>query len=413
MPGGAPPAAARPKRRLPLWLPGLGVTLVMQTAAAALGQTLAVVAPLITDAIGLSRESIGYLAGLMPLGNVIFLIGGAPLLSRFGPVRSLQAGVVLAGLAIGLAAFAWLPALVVAAVLLGAAYGPAPPAGSRILAATAPPRHRALIFSIGQSGATLGAVVAGLVAPPLALTFGWEAVCLLGLAATLATAFAVQPWRATLDAERDPQRPVGPRALLAPGNLAAPFVALRLHPLLLPLALLSVAFSGLQGALATFVVTWLVSKHGVSLRQAGTIFALMQGSGMAARLVLGWLADRLGRPSRALAAQAFAVAGIGAALGLLPVGSSVALLGIVAAATGFIAASWSGLALAEIARVAPPGRISETTAGVTLFGTAGYFVAPLCFAAGVAVAGWTVPLVVMAALPAIATLFVARRLLRS
>jgi len=51
--------------------------------------------------------------------------------------------------------------------------------------------------------------------------------------------------------------------------------------------------------------------------------------------------------------------------------------------------------------------------GVTLFGTAGYFVAPLCFAAGVAVAGWTVPLVVMAALPAIATLFVARRLLRS
>jgi MFS family permease len=93
---------------------------------------------------------------------------------------------------------AWLPALVVAAVLLGAAYGPAPPAGSRILAATAPPRHRSLIFSIGQSGGTLGAVVAGLVAPPLALAFGWEAVCLLGLAATLATAFAVQPWRATL-----------------------------------------------------------------------------------------------------------------------------------------------------------------------------------------------------------------------
>jgi hypothetical protein len=93
----------------------------------------------------------------------------------------------------------------------------------------------------------------------------------------------------------------------------------------MPLALLSVAFSGLQGALATFVVTWLVSKHGVPLPQAGTIFALMQGTGMAARLVLGWLADRLGRPSRALAAQAFAVAGIGAALGLLPVGSSVVL----------------------------------------------------------------------------------------
>ena len=200
MPGGAPSAAARPKRRLPLWLPGLGVTLVMQTAAAALGQTLAVVAPLITDAIGLSRESIGYLAGLMPLGTVLFLVGGAPLLSRFGPVRSLQAGVVLAGLAIGLAAFAWLPALVVAAVLLGAAYGPAPPAGSRILAATAPPRHRALIFSIGQSGATLGAVVAGLVAPPLALTFGWEAVCLLGLAATLA---AVSYTHLTLPTNRE------------------------------------------------------------------------------------------------------------------------------------------------------------------------------------------------------------------
>ncbi|ONG56009.1 hypothetical protein BKE38_07270 [Pseudoroseomonas deserti] len=390
----------------------MGVTLTMQTAAAALGQTLPVVAPVMTDAIWLSGQSIGYLAGLGSLGTALFLACGAPLLLRWGPVRTLQLGVALAGLAIGLAALGWAPALFAASLLLGIGYGPTPPAGSRILAATAPPRHRTLIFSVKQAGAPLGAVIAGLVGPAVALRYGWEAVCLLGLAFGLAAGAVVQPWRATLDAGREAARPIGPRALLAPSNLAAPFSALSLHPLLLPLALLSGAFACLQGSLFAFVVTWLVAKHGLSLTEAGLIFATMQGSGVAARLLLGWVADRSGRPSLVLAVQAFAGSALAAVFALAPVGTPAWLLGAMAAACGFVAASWNGISLAEVARVAPEGRISDATSGVTLLVFFCYFAAPFGFALMVAGFGWTLPLLVMAALPAAMGLPMIPRLLR-
>jgi MFS family permease len=401
-----------PADRRQSWQAALGVTLTMQTAAAALGQTLPVVAPVMTGATGLTPESIGYLSGLASLGTALFLVCGAPLLARLGPVRTLQLGVALAGCAIGLAALGWTPVLFLASLLLGVGYGPTPPAGSRILAATAPPQHRTLIFSVKQAGAPLGAVLAGLVAPPLTLRFGWEAVCLLGLLVGCATAAAVQPWRAALDTERDAKRPVGLSALFGPSNLAAPFAALRLHPLLMPLALLSGAFACLQGSLFAFVVTWLVGKHGLSLPQAGLIFAVMQGAGVTARLALGWLADRSGRPSLVLAIQAFAGSALAALFALAPVGTPAPVLGLLAAGTGFVAASWNGISLAEVARVAPPARISDATSGVTLLIFFCYFVAPIAFAAGVAVLGWTLPLLLMAALPAAMGLAIVPRLLR-
>ncbi|MXP63530.1 MFS transporter [Roseomonas sp. M0104] len=415
----APPgAAASPARaqpvcaRQPGWQAALGVTLAMQTAAAALGQTLPVVAPVMTDAVGLSPESIGYLAGLGSLGTALFLACGAPVLARLGPVRTLQAGLLLAAGSIGLAALGWPPVLLFASLLLGIGYGPTPPAGSRILAATAPPQHRTLIFSVKQAGAPLGAALAGLAGPVVALRLGWEAVCILGLLAGLAVATAVQPWRAALDTERDPRRAVGPGALFGRSNLAAPFAALRLHPLLMPLALLSGAFACLQGSLFAFVVTWLVGKHGLPLPEAGMIFAVMQGAGVTARLVLGWVADRSGRPSLVLAVQAFAGAGLAALFALAPVGTPAPLLGLLAAGTGFVAASWNGISLAEVARVAPAARISDATSGVTLIVFFCYFVAPISFAAGAAAWGWTLPLLLIAALPAAAGLCVVPRLLR-
>ncbi|MDJ0388841.1 MFS transporter [Roseomonas sp. E05] len=415
----SPPDTAGPsgshhpsKTGQPSWQSALGVTLAMQTAAAALGQTLPVVAPVMTDAIGLAPESIGYLAGLGSLGTALFLACGAPVLARLGPVRTLQTGLLLAGGSIGLAALGWPPVLFLASLLLGIGYGPTPPAGSRILAATAPPQHRTLIFSVKQAGAPLGAVLAGLAGPAIALRFGWEAVCLVGLLAGAAVAVVVQPWRASLDTERDPLRAVSLAALLSPSNLAAPFAALRLHRLLMPLALLSGAFACLQGSLFAFVVTWLVGKHGLPLAEAGMIFAVMQGAGVTARLVLGWVADRSGRPSLVLAVQAFAGAALAALFALAPVGTPVSLLGLLAAGTGFVAASWNGISLAEVARVAPPARISDATSGVTLIVFFCYFAAPIAFAAGVAAWGWTLPLLLIAALPALAGLAVVPRLLR-
>lgn len=382
---------------MPVWATALGATLLTQTVASFLNQSLPVIAPLIIAEAGLPPERMGPLSSLVAFGTVLFLLGGGAVLARLGPVRMLQIGAVLQAAGMAALATGTLPGLALAGLLLGLGYGPSPPAGSRILAAAAPQRHRTLIFSIKQAGAPLGGVLAGLICAPVAAAAGWPTAVLLTLIVSLCTAAAVQPARAAMDAERDPTRRIGLRALLAPGALAAPFRALRLDPLLPPLTALAVAFAMVQGSLFSFTVTWLVEARGFSLVQAGTVFAAMQAAGIVARIVLGWLADRTGRALLNLVVQAFAAAACAVALGTHAPGTEpwlVAALGALAAAAG---ASWNGVTMAEVARLCPLDRVAEATAGSTLVIFLGYVAGPSLFAAVVAWAGWDAAFVAIAA----------------
>jgi len=388
---------------MPPWVAPLGATLLMQAVASGLGQTLPVIAPLLTGAAGLRPESIGPLNAVGAAGTVLFLLFGGALLARLGPVRALQAGTAASAFGLLLAGFGTLPALVLAALLLGLGYGPTPPAGSRILAATAPPEHRTLIFSVKQAGAPLGGTVAGLAAAPIATAWGWQAAVLAAVAASLLAALAIQPLRAELDAEREPARAISLRAILGRGNLLAPFAAMRLDPLLLPLSCLGLAYAVAQGCLFAFCVTWLVEARGLGLVAAGTVFAAMQAAGIVARIALGWLADRTGEAPRNLVVQAFCAAAMLVALTLLPAGAPFSLLLALAAANGFLSASWNGIVMAEVARLAPPDRIAEATSGSTLLVFLGYIAGPAAFAALVPVfGGWDMPFRLVAAQLALA-----------
>lgn len=383
---------------MPAWIAALSATLLMQAVASFMTQSLPVLAPLITDSAGLRPESIGNLASLTACGTVFFLLLGGPFLARLGPVRMLQAGALMSALAMIVAGFGTLPALVVASFVLGVGYGPSPPAGSRILAATAPKGHRSLVFSVKQAGAPLGGALAGLVAAPVAAYAGWPAALAVAIALALVSAAIIQPMRATLDAERDATRAINPGAVLSRAVLSSPLAALRADPLLTPLTVLSISFAVVQGCLFTFTVTWLVETRGFSLIQAGTAFAAMQGAGVVARIFLGWLADRTGRATVNLLVQAMFATGVVLTLALLPVNAGPTLVTLLCVASGFLAASWNGISMAEVARVSPPDRVGEVTAGTTLFIFLGYLAGPSIFAALVSFTGsWTVPMVAIAA----------------
>lgn len=385
----------------------------MQAVASGMVQMLPVLAPLLTGDAGLRPESIGPLNAASAAGTVLFLLFGGAVLARLGPVRGLQAGTAVSALGLLVAAIGTLPAFLAATLLLGIGYGPTPPAGSRILAATAPPRHRTLIFSIKQAGAPLGGAVTGLLAAPAAAAFGWQATLALAVGLALLCALLIQPLRESLDAEREPGRRISPAALLGRANLAAPFRALRVDPLLVPLAALGFGFAVAQGCLFAFCVTWLVEAHGLSLVAAGSVFAAMQGAGIVARIALGWLADRTGRAARNLVVQALAAAGALALLASLPAGTPPALLLAVAAANGFLAASWNGIVMAEVARLAPPARIQDATSGSTLLIFCGYVAGPAAFGALVPLlGGWRAPFLVVAAQLALGGVATALRLRR-
>lgn len=395
------------------WVAALGATLLMQSVASFMTQTLPVVAPMITASAGLAPERIGNFSSLVAFGTVLFLLLGGPFLARLGPVRTLQAGAVICALAMLAAGMGSVAALGLASLLLGIGYGPSPPAGSRILAATAPKDHRTLIFSVKQAGAPLGGALAGLVSAPVAAAAGWPVALLVAVVTALASAALIQPLRPTLDAEREPERRVGLRDVLSPHSIAAPIAALRADPLLPRLTALSVSFAVCQGCLFSFTVTWLVETRGMGLVQAGSVFAVMQVAGVVARIFLGWLADRTGNATRNLVLQAFVAAASVAALALLPEGAGGWALMALCALAGFVGASWNGISLAEVARVAPPDRVSDVTSGTTLFIFLGYVAGPSVFSMLVTISGgWVLPLMVIAAQLALVAALVGRALPR-
>ena len=379
------------------WLAALGATMLMQLVASFMGQSLPVIAPLMMASTGLAPERVGNLSSLTALATVLYLMIGGVFLSRMGPVRMLQLGTAMAVTALLVASLGQAWAIFLAAFMLGLGYGPTPPAGSRMLAATAPPTHRSLIFSIKQAGAPAGGALAGIIAAPVALAYGWPAALMLAFGVGVFAILVIQPLRPAFDAERNRAQRLGLDAIFSPQAIRAPMAALRQNPLLPRVTLLSVSFAIAQGCLFSFTVTWLVEKRGLDLVLAGTVFAGMQLAGVVARILLGWVADRTGNALANLVAQGFGAGAAILALALLPADAGFWPLALIAVLCGFFGASWNGISLAEVARLAPPGKVAEATAGSTIFVFLGYVAGPSIFATLVSLTGsWTLPQILVA-----------------
>ena len=381
--------------KIPLWLSALGAAMLAQSVSTFMGQSLPVLAPLLTASAGVAPERIGNLSSLSSLASIVYMAFGSPILARLGPVTSLQMGTAVAVLGLGVASIGLWPALLCGALLMGLGYGPTPPAGSRMLQATAPPAHRSLIFSVKQAGAPAGGALAGLIIAPVAVAFGGVPALMLAMTVGALSVLVIIPLRRVLDADRDRSRSVHPRVLFSWRNLSVPFAALRRAPALLPLTALAFSFAVAQGALYSFSVTYL-TQRGMSLAAAGFAFACLQASGTVARILLGWVADRTGRAAVNLMIQAFLAAAAVAAWALMPMDAPLWLVATLAAVAGFFGASWNGIYLAEVARLAPPGGVADATAGSTMLCFMGYVIGPTLFAAAVPSLGWQVPFLLCA-----------------
>jgi MFS family permease len=347
---------------------------------------------------GLAPERVGNLSSLTALATVLYLMIGGVFLARMGPVRMLQLGTAMAVTALLVASLGQAWAIFLAAFMLGLGYGPTPPAGSRMLAATAPPAHRSLIFSIKQAGAPAGGALAGLIAAPVALAYGWPAALMLAFGVGVLAILVIQPLRLAFDAERNRAQRLRFSDILSPGAISAPMAAFTQNPVLRRVTALSVSFAICQGCLFSFTVTWLVEKRGFDLVLAGSVFAGMQFAGVVARILLGWVADRTGNALANLVAQGFAAGSAILALALLPPDAGFWPLALICVLTGFFGASWNGISLAEVARLAPSGKVADATAGSTIFVFLGYVAGPSIFATLVSLTGsWSLPQILVAA----------------
>lgn len=394
---------------LPSWAKALAATLTMQTTASLATRVLPVLGPAITFAAGVPPESVGHLAAAVALGTMWFLVSGVPLLNRLGPVRLLQLGGAIGVVALVLATSGYWPLLLVAAFLIGVAYGPSPPAGSDILNRHAPKGHRSLVFSVKQSGVPLGGAIAGLMAPAAAGLWGWQAGLLSAALVIAASVVMVQPLRAGLDAGRRREESITFATIFSPRRYVEPFRAFGMVPGMVALTVAGFSFAMVQGAVFSFYVTYLAADLGFGLVAAGAAFAVMQGVGVGSRVLIGWIADRIGSARKTLMVLALASTTMATVIAFHGVDWPLPAIMVAAGVAGVAIASWNGVYLSEVARIAPPDKVGEATAGTGFFSFLAYAISPsLCSLIIASTGSYRTAFLVVGSAPLVAAFLLAR-----
>ncbi|WP_068187514.1 MFS transporter [Mycobacterium sp. UM_CSW] len=298
---------------------------------------------------GMSLPTAVLLSSMPSWGMVVTLVFWGYVLDRVGERTVLTSGSVLTAAAAYAAASAHSVLMIGVFLFIGGmAAASCNTAGGRLVSAWFPPRQRGLAMGIRQTAQPLGIALGALVIPELSESGPHRGLMFLAVMCTIAAV-------ASAIGIVDPPRKS--RTAAAVEELASPYrgssVLWRIH-----------AVAGLlmipQTVTVTFMLVWLMHRHGWSVAAAGGLVTLTQVLGAAGRIAVGRWSDRVGsrmRPVRAIAIAAavalFVLAltdgtGSGYAVLLMVAISVLAVLdnGLEATAiTEFAGPFWSGRAL--------------------------------------------------------------------
>jgi MFS family permease len=359
----------------------VAMTLLVQALTAMALAVPSVLAPVAAADFGVAPARVGLWAGMAFLTAMFGGLACGTLVGRYGPVRMFQAAAVCVAVGLAAGAAGSLPLLVVCAVLLGTAHGFVNPASSTILAAAAPARMRSMIFSIKQTGVPLGAAAAGMLLPLLLLWTDWPHALLAIALASACVAPLVAPFRARYDRGARREHPLRVRSVVAP------IAEVWSDRPVLALAVTSGVYSCVQTSFLTYLVSYLKLGLGYSLVTAGSVFAVAQLAGVAGRVAWGALADRALSARALLALLGIVMSLCGVAAMLFDPGWPLGGVLAVCVVYGATAVGWNGVYLAEVARLAPEGRIATVTGGTQFFTFSGGLLGPPLFGTIVAATG--------------------------
>jgi MFS family permease len=363
-----PPAAT-----LSLALP---VAFTAQTFTAAMMFAPSVLAPAASTDIGVPATTVGLMTSLIYLSAAIAApqIGGW--VPQLGALRVAQMGLLLSACGLALATLAHPLLVLLAAIIIGAGYGPSTPSGTALLIKRTPPRVLNFVMSIRQTGVPLGGALVGLVLPWLILATGWRTAALIAAGACALVALLLQSVRARFDRfdPADTSRTVVRASLVESVRMVLAHRALR------RLSLTAFLYGGVQLTSASFLVVFLVEQASMSVVRAGAVLSAAMLAGTVGRLAWGALADALGDARKVLIALG-AVTAICVAL-LTQVNAQWPYAGVVGLAMvlGAGTLGWNGVYVAELARTAPEDRVAQATGASLMFAYSGAVFVPPLFA---------------------------------
>ena len=139
-------------------------------------------------------------------------------------------------------------------------------------------------------------------------------------------------------------------------------------------------FGGVQLSFASFLVVFLVERAALSVVGAGAVLSAAMLSGMAGRLLWGAAADYF-RHARGVLMALGGVTALCAAL-MTQVSAQWPYAGLLVLASVFGATTlgWNGVYIAELARVAPPGKVAMATGASLACAYFGAVIVPPLFA---------------------------------
>lgn len=333
--------------------------------------TIPALAPMVARALDVPTSYLGYQVAILYLAAMIASLCAGTLVGWFGPCRTGQIAMLLNAAGCLLAGIPDLRAIILGSIAIGCGYGLINPAASELLMRHGPPHQRNLIFSIKQTGVPVGGMIAGLVAPRVAIAFGWQSVLWSIACISVFAAAASQLGRRDLDRHRDG----------APGPAALPFRALASvlrTPALRWLALSSLCFSGIQLCVVAFLVALLVEDLRYDLVAAGAILGLIQITGAVSRILWGYVADLLRDGLLVLIGLGLIMAATAAVVAfsaVLPAWVPIFMFMLL----GLSAVGWTGLYMSEVARLSPARSVGATTGATMFFTFTGVLVGPPMF----------------------------------
>ncbi|MEV0939356.1 MFS transporter [Micromonospora wenchangensis] len=306
------------------------------------------------DDLGFSPAGLGLAVSVYFGVSALASVPSGRLVERVGPAVVARAAVLLAaGCLLAIAGLARsYPVLVGLLALSAAANALGQLASNAALARHVPARRQGLSFGVKQAAIPASTLLAGAAVPAIALTAGWRWAFVAAAGAALAALPAVPPQPAGPVRERAAERGGGATTALVVVGVAATLAA------------------GAANALGTFVVDSSVHR-GLAPGPAGLVLTLGGAVCVAARIGVGWLADRRDTGHVALIAAMLVVGAVG--LGLLAVAGAVPLtVGVV---LGFgLGWAWPGLLNFAVVRLhpqAPAAATSITQTGVYAGGCLG------------------------------------------
>jgi sugar phosphate permease len=371
--------------------------LAVVTLAHALGAlsvlSVAPLAPVLLESLGLTRAQVGLLLPAVYLGGVVMALPAGWLTDRLGVRATLALGLLVIGAGVILASTAWsLASCLMFLVLAGFGFSVLNPSTGKAVVEWFPPRQRGVAMGIKQTGLTLGGLAGALTLPALALAQGWRrALIAAGTLSVLSAALVALTYRTPADST-----PSAPAERARLGDLR---LFLR-RPGVLVVFGSGLALSIAQASVLAYLALYARDTFAISAVAAGQFLALAQAGGTGGRLAWGAISDRVfggrRRPGVVINALIAAVAYASFAAGAWLPAPLIVGLAVVAGAGAF---GWVGLYFALVAEIGGARYAGLLTGAAVVFAWSGVLVGPPLFGLVLEATGtYTAPWLMLAAI---------------